>query len=131
MSKPLKSSHGVQCSLSEYLSRVSFADSGVHTSEKDRKAFGERVTLARLEFGARQRPPRSVTQTEIAEAMGVTKSTVGTWEAGKKVPDDLGTIQKLALVLGVRAAWLAWGEEPMRLGESSGPPPEQRNVRRG
>ena len=79
--------------------------------------------IARLESGARQKPPRSVSQTEIAEAMGVFKTTVSSWEAGKKEP-DLGTIHKLAFVLGVRAAWLAWGEEPMRQ-EAHEPPPKR------
>lgn len=81
--------------------------------DSSRKAFGERITRARLEFGARQTPPRSVSQTEIAGVLGVTKATVGTWEAGRKVP-DLHTIQRLADVLGVRAAWLAFGDGPMR-----------------
>ena len=91
--------------------------------EKGRKAFGQRVLQARLESGARQKPPRSVSQTEIAEAMGVTKMTVSGWESGNREP-DLGTIHKLAFVLGVRAAWLAWGEEPMRQ-EAHEPPPKR------
>ena|SRR5688572_23999774 len=100
-------------------------------SARDRKAFGERVLSARLEFGARQRPPRPVSQSEVGEALGVSGVAVGSWEGGRKVP-DVGTIQKLALVLGVRAAWLAWGEEPMRLGEAPAPDPlPRRNERRG
>jgi transcriptional regulator with XRE-family HTH domain len=100
-------------------------------SAQDRKAFGERVLRARLELGARQRPPRSVSQSEIGEALGVSGVAVGSWEAGRKVP-DLGTVQKLAFVLGIRAAWLAFGEEPMRPGEAPAPDPlPQRNARRG
>jgi DNA-binding XRE family transcriptional regulator len=91
--------------------------------------FGSRVLRARLEFGARQKPPRSVSQSEVGAALGVTGVAVGSWEAGKRQP-DLGTIQKLALVLGVRAAWLAFGEEPMRLGEGPAPGP-QSNERHG
>jgi len=43
---------------------------------KSRVAFGQRLLQARLEFGARAKPPRQVGQAEIAEAMGVTKGTV-------------------------------------------------------
>jgi DNA-binding XRE family transcriptional regulator len=93
-------------------------------AERERKAFGQRVLRARLEFGARQKPPRSITQTELGEAMGVTGVAVGSWEAGRKQP-DVGTIHKLAFTLGVRAAWLAWGEEPMRA-EAHDPPPRRR-----
>src|SRR5262245_24946545 len=89
-------------------------------SSRERKAFGERVLRARLEFGARQQPPRPVSQTELGEAMGVTGVAVGSWEAGRKVP-DIGTIKKLAFVLDVRAAWMAFGEEPMRFGEPLAP----------
>lgn len=84
--------------------------------------FGQRVLRARLEMGARLSPPRQVTQGEIGAALGVTGVAVGTWEAGKKEP-DLETIAKLATVLGVRAAWLAWGEEPMRLRSAPPGPP--------
>lgn len=83
------------------------------------KAFGERVLRARLEMGARMRPPRQVSQQEVGEAVGSSGQAVGTWEAGKKEPSR-ETIVKLATVLGVRAAWLAFGEEPMRLGENHG-----------
>jgi DNA-binding XRE family transcriptional regulator len=91
--------------------------------DKERKAFGHRVLQARLESGARQKPPRAVTQGEIADAMGTTSVTVGRWESGRAEP-DLGTIHKLAFVLSVRPAWLAWGEEPMRA-ESAPPPPRR------
>jgi transcriptional regulator with XRE-family HTH domain len=89
---------------------------------KEREAFGQRLVLARIEFGKRQKPPRVVTQTEIAEAMGVAKMTVSSWEAGKKEPGDLGTVHKLAFVLGVRVGWLVAGEEPMRDSEAKVPP---------
>lgn len=79
----------------------------------DTAAFGERALRARLELGARQRPPRQVSQKEVAAALGVTNVAVGTWEAGKRVP-NIGTIRRLAMVLGVRPGWLAFGEEPMR-----------------
>lgn len=99
-------------------------------SAKSRKAFGLRVLRARLEYGARLRAPRQVSQTEIAEAMGVTGMTVSNWELGKKEP-DLGTIAKLAFVLGVRAPWLAFGEEPMRAGEAGDNGPATRAAKSG
>lgn len=75
--------------------------------------LGERLLRARLEFGAMQKPPRPISQSEVGEALGVTGVAVGAWEGGKRVP-DLGTIQKLASVLGVRASWLAFNDGPMR-----------------
>lgn len=81
--------------------------------QKDRKAFGQRVLQARLEAGARAHPPRQISQSEIGDALGVSGVAVGSWEAGRKEPGR-ATIAKLATVLGVRAAWLAFGEEPMR-----------------
>lgn len=98
---------------------------------KSKKAFGQRLVRARLEFGARQRTPRTVTQTEIAQAMGVTKMTVSNWESGQSEPGDLGTLTKLAFVLGVRPAWLAFGEEPMRATGDGDPSPSQKNARSG
>ena len=79
----------------------------------DAKAFGQRVLRARLELGALATPVRQVTQSEIGAALGVTGVTVGRWEAGAKEP-DLDTITRLARVLRVRAAWLAFGDGPMR-----------------
>ena len=82
----------------------------------DTKAFGERVLRARLEYGARLNPPRSVSQVDLGEMIGLSGQAVGTWEAGKKEP-DLDTIARLARVLGVRAAWLAFNDGPMRADE--------------
>lgn len=91
------------------------------------EGFGNRVLRARLELGARLSPPRQITQAEVGRALDVSGVAVGTWEAGKKEP-DLATIEKLATVLGVRAAWLAWGEEPMRLG-NAGPGDDTTSIR--
>lgn len=82
----------------------------------DRRALGGRILQARLELGARQHPPRQITQEEVARAMGVTGVSVGQWEAGKTEPTR-EKIARLATVLGVRAAWIAFGEEPMRYGQ--------------
>lgn len=93
------------------------------------EGLGSRVLRARLEAGARLSPPRQITQREVAQAIGVSGVAVGTWEAGKKEP-DLETIAKLATVLGVRAAWLAFGEEPMRLGQQPNDPVTSARPRR-
>jgi transcriptional regulator with XRE-family HTH domain len=85
----------------------------------DRQAFGARVLQARLEMAARLR--RTVTQEEIGEAMGVTGAAVSAWEAGLAMP-PAAKIPRLAAILGVRAGWLAWGEEPMRYGQPEEPP---------
>ena len=123
--KPLRLSRGTDIqSLGLPVKPNVHAIEPVDSTVRDRKQFGERVLRARLEFGARQKPPRSVSQSEVGGVLGVTGVAVGSWEAGRKIP-DLGTIQKLAFVLGVRAAWLAFGEEPIRLGEGSAPPPAQ------
>lgn len=87
--------------------------SRVRSVDRDLAEFGARVLRARLEYGARQTPPRAVSQTEVGQAIGVSGVAVGQWEAGKRQP-DVPTIQRLATVLGVRAGWLAFGEGPMR-----------------
>lgn len=45
------------------------------------------------------RKKAALTQAELAEAVGVTQSTVSQWESGKAVPDTL-KLPKLAEVLG-------------------------------
>ncbi len=82
----------------------------------ERKALAGRILRARLELGARQTPPRTITQEEIAGAMGVTGQAVSGWEAGVSEPTR-EKLARLATVLGVRAGWLSFGEEPMRYGE--------------
>lgn len=89
--------------------------------DMDAKGFGERVRRARLELAARL--GRVVTQVEVAERMGVTGVTVGRWEAGAKQP-DLETIERLANVLDVTPAWLAFGDA----GEREVDPPSQPRV---
>lgn len=77
------------------------------------KPFGPRLLRARLEYGARLDPPRSISQVEAAAVIGVTGVTLGRWEAGTKEP-DAETFGRLATLYRVRAAWIVWGEEPMR-----------------
>lgn len=71
------------------------------------ETFGQRVKQARLNLSARM--GRQIAQSEIAEAVGVHQVTLGEWERGKSEP-KLETIERLAAVLAVSAAWLAFGE---------------------
>jgi DNA-binding XRE family transcriptional regulator len=131
MSEPLRQSRTDTLQADCLLVKSSVYRLGrVGKTDKQFAEFGSRVLRARLEFGARQQPPRSVSQSEVGAALGVTGVAVGSWEAGKRQP-DLGTIQKLALVLGVRAGWLAFGEEPMRLGGAAPSPDPHRNAGHG
>jgi transcriptional regulator with XRE-family HTH domain len=53
--------------------------------------------------------------TDLAGALGdISRSGVGPWASGRRTPSHTD-IARLAVVLEVRAAWLAFGEEPMRL----------------
>ncbi len=68
-------------------------------------AFKDRFSLA-LETAQK-------TYTDLAADLGdVTRSAVGHWASGRRTPDN-GDIARIAELLGVRAAWLAFGEEPM------------------
>lgn len=71
--------------------------------------LGGRILQARLNLSARL--GHQVTQQEIADKMKVTGVTVGRWENNVKEP-DLATIDRLAAVLEVSPAWLAFGIEP-------------------
>ena len=69
--------------------------------------FAERVLRARLMAGAQR--GRALSQGEVADAVGVTQSTVSQWEKGAQEP-PLATLTALARVLGVSAGYLAFGE---------------------
>lgn len=73
------------------------------------KKFGERVAQERREKSARER--RDVLQSEIADAIGTTPTSVGRWEAGLVMPKD-AMLVKLAHYFGVTPAWLRYGQEP-------------------
>lgn len=79
------------------------------------RELGQRILRARLDLGSRI--GRNVTQTEVAAAMGVTGAAISTWESGIKGPSRDRLLQ-LATILGVRAGWLAFGEEPMHYGDA-------------
>jgi transcriptional regulator with XRE-family HTH domain len=78
--------------------------------------FGVRVFQARKAL--EQRLGRAVPQTEVGKRMGVHGVTVGSWESGAKEP-SLETIARLAVILEVSPAWLAFGIEPMVLPEAN------------
>jgi transcriptional regulator with XRE-family HTH domain len=74
--------------------------------------LGSRIRQARLALSARLSPPRLIEQRELAEWMEVSPSAVSNWEQGRKEP-NLATIERIAVKLGVRAEWLAFGRGPM------------------
>ena len=52
---------------------------------------------------------KQMTQAELASKIGVSKAAVSQWISGRKAPES-ENIQKIAEILGVRAAWLTYGE---------------------
>lgn len=58
----------------------------------DKKSIGKRIKFARKQAG--------LTQAELAEKMGCTRQTVGTWERGEVTP-SIQTIMKIQDVLSV------------------------------
>lgn len=72
---------------------------------------GSRIKTAREEAG--------FTQKDVAAHFDVDKSTVHRWEHGDGGPLSLGRLNQLAELFGVRAAWLAYGEEPKTDADSS------------
>jgi transcriptional regulator with XRE-family HTH domain len=70
--------------------------------------LGRRLLRARLRYGERLDPPKSVSQAAIARLIDVTGVTVGAWEAGKNDP-GLSMLNRLAELYGVRLVWLLTG----------------------
>ncbi len=60
-----------------------------------------------------------LSQARLAVALGIDQSTVAKWERGPNSPRH-GTLQRLAECLGVSAAWLIGGEEPVRASDGLG-----------
>lgn len=52
---------------------------------------------------------RSISRSKLAETLGVDRSTVDRWVNGDRHPDT-ATLERIATVCGVRAAWLAFNE---------------------
>lgn len=70
------------------------------------EGFGARLAQARRVHGVRI--GRDYTQTELAEAMGVTPATVSRWESGGFRP-DIEVVEKLAGILETDPGLLAFG----------------------
>ncbi|MEE0026060.1 MAG: helix-turn-helix transcriptional regulator, partial [Atopobiaceae bacterium] len=56
----------------------------------------------------------NLSQGELAAAVGVSRGTIGAWEAGTATP-RLGSVERLATVFGCRPSELV-GYEPVHLG---------------
>ena len=52
---------------------------------------------------------RGINRKQLALALGVTRSAVDYWMSGERTPDT-ATLERIAIVLGVRPSWLAFGE---------------------
>jgi transcriptional regulator with XRE-family HTH domain len=70
-------------------------------------ALGQRLRDARLE--AAYRRGAELSQTEVARALGVSGTALGSWEAGQREP-TLETIYQLAALYKKAPGWLAYGE---------------------
>jgi transcriptional regulator with XRE-family HTH domain len=70
--------------------------------------------MARQSFGTRLRSLREragLTQTELAEAVGVGQGNVATWERNAAVP-DVAMVERLAVFLGVSVVEMLTGQPP-------------------
>lgn len=74
-----------------------------------RFANGDNMPMGYLDKLAEIRKRRGLTQSQLAERMGVEQPTVQRWEKGKREP-DLGQLQTLAGVLGITAGELLDGD---------------------
>jgi transcriptional regulator with XRE-family HTH domain len=68
----------------------------------DSQAIGERIRLARQE--------RGLTQEQLAEAVGVTRSAVAQWETGR-AGQVTGNLSRIAAVLEVGVEHLMFGDD--------------------
>jgi DNA-binding XRE family transcriptional regulator len=91
--------------------------------EQFKKAFGTRLAKARAVVGADAEPRRRVSQRELGDVVGLSDVAVGAWEDGRNEP-SLFHVAKMAEHMGVRPAWLAFGDGEMRdAGATLKPPP--------
>ncbi len=54
-----------------------------------------------------------VTRGRLADKLKLTRGAVGHWASGRRTPPDPTTIETIAQELGVRPAWLAFGDGEM------------------
>jgi transcriptional regulator with XRE-family HTH domain len=71
--------------------------------------LGQRLAQARREKAVRDR--RDITQADVADATGYSRTAVSEWEADLKSPRE-DAVKKLADYLGVTAAYLRYGISP-------------------
>lgn len=69
--------------------------------ELEKKRVGRRIATARAK--------KSMTQTELAWAIGYQQTEISSYERGKRMPSD-PTMEALAKVLGVSVQWLKYGD---------------------
>jgi transcriptional regulator with XRE-family HTH domain len=81
---------------------------------------GQKIIRARLLLGAWADPPRDVSQTDLAQWIGVTQGSVGHWETDRRRP-DADSYSALARILGVRLDWFMRDLGPMYEGDASRP----------
>lgn len=79
------------------------------------QGFGERVRERRR--GLRHADGRRWSQTDLANAVGVTTNTVSEWERGRR-PKDPAVVTRLAQVLGVEVGWLLADERRRALADA-------------
>ena len=72
------------------------------SEEFDKRGFGARVRAARKR--------RGLTQTQLAESIGVALSAVTAWETGQRAPDSPVVVVRLARVLHATTDELLLGE---------------------
>jgi hypothetical protein len=81
------------------------------------KTFADRLVVALKHYEIRR--SADVSWTKFGEIVGkrmnrdrIPPATVSAWKTGKQLPSP-GEVAVIAKVLGVRAGWLLFGEEPM------------------
>ena len=93
------------CKLSRSLRTFELAaldDLTYNRRMSDSQAIGERIRLARQE--------RGLTQEQLAEAVGVTRSAVAQWETGR-AGQVTGNLSRIAAVLAVGVEHLMFGND--------------------
>ena len=81
-----------------------------------RQTLGQRLAQARREKAVRDH--RDITQADVADAVGYSRTAVSEWEADAKVPRE-GALSKLAAYLGVTPAFLRYGIDPETRGATA------------
>ena len=67
----------------------------------------------------RAKAERKITQTRIADALGVKQASVSDWRSGKKKP-ELERINQLCELLDISSAWLLFGDRAILVDEEYG-----------